>query len=319
MGVVMIQFRSFVKKAFFLLSCLLAFLFISCNEALTEPSITLDFGALKNEGIDATSDDEKSEDTTVSENGYSYTLDVFLIDTTRDNLDYSYTVTKDTFAQITEQVVTFNNLQAGSVIYMEASITQNYNDLHAVIYKGSLSDYRLTKGPNSVDLVLETYNQETNISITNIANHEILLYSGEFEFTVEDLPTIQQIYTSIISGGSTGEFSRVKMDEKYIYTVHLKNNDILLENPAILFYALPTDETANLEYSYTWFLNGKELSSGFSLSALENCEYTYANYGLVGLANNEKLYKGTNTLQLQVNLGDVYKTFNFEFMVSENY
>lgn len=315
----MIQFRSFVKKAFFLLSCLLAFLFISCNGALTEPSITLDFGALKNEGLDATSDDEQSEDTTVSENSYSYTLDVFLIDTTRNNLDYSYTVTKDTFDQITEQVVTFNNLQAGSVIYIEASITQNYNDLHAVVYKGSLSDYRLTKGPNSVDLVLETYNQETNISITNIANHEILLYSGEFEFTVEDLPTIPQIYTSIISGGSTGEFSRVEMDEKYIYTVHLKNNDVLLENPAILFYALPTDETANLEYSYTWFLNGKELTSGFSLSTLENCEYTYANYGLVGLASNEKLYKGTNTLQLQVNLGDVYKTFNFEFMVSENY
>ena len=319
MGVVMIQFRSFVKKAFFLLSCLLAFLFISCNGVLTEPSITLDFGALKNEGIDATSDDEKSEDTTVSENGYSYTLDVMLIDTTRDNLDYSYTVTKSTFAQITEQIVTFNNLQAGSVIYIEASITQNYNDLHAVIYKGSLSDYRLTKGPNSVDLVLETYNQETNISITNIANHEILLYSGEFEFTVEDLPTIPQIYTSIINETTTYGFSKVEINEKTMYyTVNLKNDDGLLENPSIFFYAYPIDETNGLEYSYTWFLNGKELTSGFSLSALENCEYTYANYGLIGLASNEKLYNGTNTLQLQVNLGDVYKTFNFEFMISEN-
>lgn len=315
----MIQFRSFVKKAFFLLSCLLAFLFISCNGVLTEPSITLDFGALKNEGIDATSDDEKSEDTTVSENGYSYTLNVMLIDTTRDNLDYSYTVTKDTFAQITEQVVTFNNLQAGSVIYIEASITQNYNDLHAVIYKGSLSDYRLTKGPNSVDLVLETYNQETNISITNIANHKILLYSGEFEFTVEDLPIIPQIYTSIINETTTYGFSKVEINEKTMYyTVNLKNDDGLLENPAIFFYAYPIDETNGLEYSYTWFLNGKELTSGFSLSALENCEYTYANYGLVGLASNEKLYNGTNTLQLQVNLGDVYKTFNFEFIISEN-
>lgn len=315
----MIQFRSFVKKAFFLLSCLLAFLFISCNGVLTEPSITLDFGALKNEGIDATSDDEKSEDTTVSENGYSYTLDVMLIDTTRDNLDYSYTVTKSTFAQITEQIVTFNNLQAGSVIYIEASITQNYNDLHAVIYKGSLSDYRLTKGPNSVDLVLETYNQETNISITNIANHEILLYSGEFEFTVEDLPTIPQIYTSIINETTTYGFSKVEINEKTMYyTVNLKNDDGLLENPSIFFYAYPIDETNGLEYSYTWFLNGKELTSGFSLSALENCEYTYANYGLIGLASNEKLYNGTNTLQLQVNLGDVYKTFNFEFMISEN-
>lgn len=315
----MIQFRSFVKKAFFLLSCLLAFLFISCNGALTEPSITLDFGALKNEGIDATSDDEQSEDTTVSENGYSYTLDVMLIDTTRDNLDYSYTVTKDTFDQITEQVVTFNNLQAGSVIYIEASITQNYNDLHAVIYKGSLSDYRLTKGPNSVDLVLETYNQETNISITNIANHEILLYSGEFEFSSEGLAILPQIYTSIISGVSTDEFSKVEMDEKYTYTVYLKNDDGLLENPAIFFYAYPIDETNSLEYSYTWFLNGKELTSGFDLvSALQKSEYSYSNYGLVGLDSNEKLCNGTNTLQLQVEYEGVYKTTNFEFMISEN-